>query len=252
MFESSRSYEILAFLASVLVFEVWEQLRPARRVDRLAAIKTDVLSFALALCVNRFCTQAVQSVITYTAPEFAVDTLRWIQGWPSVWKVLLALITVDFVLYWIHRAQHRWMWLWRTHAWHHSTTELYWFSGFRTSFLHSLLYNVPQAALPMLLFQLTPLEAGAAYAIGVLVQFWEHTNVSVDIGPLARILVTPKYHRIHHAAEEPRGQNLAPVFCVWDRLFGTYLDPNTMPEDFPVGLGEPIERAEMPRMILGV
>jgi sterol desaturase/sphingolipid hydroxylase (fatty acid hydroxylase superfamily) len=252
MFESSHSYEVLAFFGSVVVFGVWEELRPARPVDRLAAIKTDVLSFLLALCLNRVCTHAVQSVISTTVPGFALAALHSIQSWPSVWKVLVALITVDFVLYWVHRAQHRWMWLWRTHAWHHSPTELYWFSGFRTSFLHSLIYNVPQATLPMLVFQLTPLEAGTAYAIGVLVQFWEHTNVSVDIGPLARFLVTPKYHRIHHAADEPHGKNLAPIFCVWDRLFGTYVDPDTMPEDFPVGLGAPIERTKMPRMLLGV
>lgn len=252
MFDSSRGYEALAFIASVLVFGVWEHLRPARPVDRLVAIKTDVLSFALALCINRVCTHTVQAVLATTVPTFALDMLRSIQSWPSAWKILIALVLVDFILYWVHRAQHRWMWLWRTHAWHHSTTELYWFSGFRTSFMHSLIYNLPQAALPMLVFQLTALEAGAAYAIGVLVQFWEHTNVSVDIGPLSRILVTPKYHRIHHAADERRGRNLAPIFCVWDRMFGTYVDPCSMPEDFPVGLGAPVERAEMPRMLLGV
>lgn len=252
MFDSSRGYEALAFFASVLVFEAWEQLRPARPVDRLVALKTDVLSFALALCINRVCTHTVQALLAAAVPTFALDVLHSIPSWPSAWKILLALAMVDFILYWVHRAQHRWMWMWRTHAWHHSTTELYWFSGFRTSFLHSLIYNLPQAALPMLVFQLTPLEAGVAYAIGVLVQFWEHTNVSVDIGPLSRILVTPKYHRIHHAASERRGRNLAPIFSVWDRMFGTYVDPDSMPEDFPVGLGVPVDRAALPRMILGV
>jgi sterol desaturase/sphingolipid hydroxylase (fatty acid hydroxylase superfamily) len=167
-------------------------------------------------------------------------------------KIGLALVCADFTIYWIHRAQHKSDTLWRTHAWHHSIEQLYWFSGFRTSFLHSFLYNVPQAAVPMLVFQLSPLDTGVAYSIGLFVQFWEHTNVRVSIGPLRYLVITPKYHRIHHSAVEPLGKNLAPIFSLWDLLFGTFLDPNTMPEDFPVGLGQRVEPRKMPRMVLGV
>ena len=120
--------------------------------------------------------------------------------------------------------QHCFEFLWRTHSFHHSVDELWWFSGFRTSFLHSLLYNVPQAFVPLFLFQLTPLEAGLGFALGVLAQLWEHANVDVDLGPLRHVLVSPKYHRIHHAAIEPQNKNFAPIFALWDKLFGTYVE----------------------------
>jgi sterol desaturase/sphingolipid hydroxylase (fatty acid hydroxylase superfamily) len=252
MFDSPQDYEIAAFFALVAAFDASERLRPARSIDRLAGLRIDVLSFGLAVAMNRLCTRSVQSFVESAAPSFALVGLSAIRALPGWLKILLAIVSVDFILYWIHRAQHRFELLWRTHAWHHSIEQLYWFSGFRTSFLHSFLYNIPQAAVPMLVFQLSPLEIGVAYSIGLFVQFWEHTNVRVSIGVLRYVVITPKYHRIHHSAVEPLGKNLAPIFSFWDLCFGTFLDPNTMPEDFPLGLGRSVEARKMPRMVLGV
>jgi sterol desaturase/sphingolipid hydroxylase (fatty acid hydroxylase superfamily) len=252
MLNAPQDYEIAAFFLLVLAFEAWERLRPARSIDRLASLRTDVLSFLLAVLMNRLCTHSVQSFVEEVAPAFALDGLNAVRALPGWLKILLAIIAVDFMLYWIHRAQHRFEILWRTHAWHHSIEHLYWFSGFRTSFLHSFLYNIPQAAVPMLVFHLDPIQTGIAYSIGLFVQFWEHTNVRVGIGPLRYIVITPKYHRIHHSAVEPLGKNLAPIFSFWDLVFGTFVDPNTMPEEFPLGLGQPVEPRKMPRMVLGV
>ena len=46
--------------------------------------------------------------------------------------------------------------------------------------------------------------------------------------------------------------NLGTTFSLWDRLFGTYVDPAKMPEGYPLGLGEPIEKKKMARMLLGI
>jgi sterol desaturase/sphingolipid hydroxylase (fatty acid hydroxylase superfamily) len=64
--------------------------------------------------------------------------------------------------------------------------------------------------------------------------------------------VTPDYHRIHHSATINRGKNLGTTFRLWDRLFGTYVDPASVPEFFPLGLGETVEVKKVPRMLLGV
>jgi sterol desaturase/sphingolipid hydroxylase (fatty acid hydroxylase superfamily) len=55
--------------------------------------------------------------------------------------------------------------------------------------------------------------------------------VRLDFGPLRHWLVSPHYHRLHHAVglghEGRQGQgslggcNYAVLFPVWDRLFGT-------------------------------
>ena len=248
----TEDYEIAAFFGLVAVFEFCERLRPARPINRWLDLKLDMLSFAFALAVNRISTYSVSHLAAKLSPGSLLGPVHAIQALPSALKILLALFAVDFALYWIHRAQHNVDTLWRTHAWHHSVEQLYWFSGFRTSFLHSFIYNIPQVVIPILFLKLSPAEAGLGYAIGLLIQFWEHTNFKVDVGPLAWLLVTPDYHRIHHSATRHCGKNLGTTFRLWDRWFGTYVDPACVPESFPLGLGEQIERRKIPRMLLGV
>ena len=83
-------------------------------------------------------------------------------------------------------------------------------------------------------------------AFGVLIQFWEHTNVKVNIGPLRYVFITPDYHRVHHSANELSRTNFGGTFSIWDRAFGTYTDPRTVPEDTPLGLGEPLRFPRRP------
>ncbi len=245
-------YEIAALFALIAIFDLCERFWPARQVDRARDLKIDVLSFAFALAVNRVCSYLVHSTIGDITPAALARPVAYLQGLPSAAKIVIALFIVDFLIYWIHRAQHRFDVLWRTHAWHHSIEQMYWFAGFRTSFLHSILYAIPQVVIPVTFFRLSPAEAGIGYSIGILIQFWEHTNLNVNVGPLAWIIITPAYHRIHHSASIHRGKNLGTTFSLWDRMFGTFVDPATVPDSFPLGLGEPVAPRRLPRMFLGV
>ena len=141
-------YEIAAFFGLVVVFEFCERLWPARRVDRWQDLKLDVFSFAFALTVNRVSTHTIRALVGDVTPAPLAAPIRSLQSLPSVWKIVLALFVVDFIIYWIHRAQHRFELLWRTHAWHHSIEQMYWFAGIRTSFLHSFIFNLPQVIIP--------------------------------------------------------------------------------------------------------
>jgi sterol desaturase/sphingolipid hydroxylase (fatty acid hydroxylase superfamily) len=245
-------YEIGAFFGLVMVFDVCERLWPGREVDRVRDLKLDVLSFAFALAVNRICTHLMRAIFGIYHPLFHNRIIQFLQHLPAPAKILAALFVVDFIIYWIHRAQHNHNGLWRTHAWHHSIEQMYWFAGFRTSFLHSFIYNIPQAVIPVTLFRLSPIEAGIGYSIGLLIQFWEHTNLRVKIGPLKYLIITPEYHRLHHSATIHRGQNLGTTFSLWDRMFGTFVDPEKIQEEYPLGLGTRVEPKELPRMLLGV
>ena len=245
-------YQIAAFFGLILAFEVCERIWPARRVDRWQDLKLDVLSFAFALTVNRACTHLIRSSVGDITPPHWAGLVSYLQHMPSLVKIVMALFVVDFIIYWIHRAQHHFDLLWRTHAWHHSIEQMYWFAGFRTSFFHSLIYNIPQVIIPITLFRLSPAEAGIGYSLGLLIQFWEHTNLKVNVGPLAWLIITPHYHRIHHSATVHRGMNLGTTFSLWDRMFGTYVDPDKVPDSFPLGLGEPVRGKEIPRMLVGV
>ncbi len=252
MLDDPGDWEVLSFFLLVAVFEVWERARPARPVNRLADLKLDVLSFALAVLMHRLSREAVDGLIGGASPGVVLGGLEAVRAWPAGVKIAIALVLVDGMIYWIHRAQHRFDLLWLTHRWHHSIEEMYWFAGFRTSFLHSFIYSIPQTIIPMQLFHLTPLEAGLGYSIGLFIQFWEHTNVRADIGWLKHVFITPQYHRVHHSATFRQRMNLGTTFSFWDRMCGTYIDPDTLPDTDRLGLGGVVPAKEVPRMLIGV
>ena len=250
MIPIATGYETVAFLGLAGGFEILERLRPAREVDRWKHLKVDVVSFALAILMNRISQYSITGFLTAHAPAAILGGWSALRGLPSFTRIFLAIMLADFIIYWIHRAQHEFGPLWKTHRWHHSTEQLYWFSGFRVSFLHTFIYNIPQAVIPILVFDLSPVEVGIAYSIALLIQFWEHTNLNVGIGPLQYLFITPAYHRVHHSVGHNR-RNFGTTFSLWDRMFGTYRDPAKVPANTPLGLGEPYGVTKMARMLVG-
>jgi sterol desaturase/sphingolipid hydroxylase (fatty acid hydroxylase superfamily) len=252
MFGTSQNIQILAFFLLAGFFELLERMRPAREYDRWKDLKTNVFSFALAIVLNQTCSYVTDGFFSRYTPAYIIAACHSLRSLPGAVKIGIALVMIDFCLYWIHRSQHEFDSLWKTHRWHHSSEQLYWFSGFRTSFSQSFLYNIPQAGIPMVIFNLNPMQAGIGYSIGLLIQFWEHTNFDVNIGPLKYIFITPAFHRVHHSASDICRKNLGTTFSFWDRMFGTYINPDTVPKDTPLGLGETIEKEKLPRLIIGV
>jgi len=77
-----------------------------------------------------------------------------------------------------------------------------------------------------------------------------HINVVWRSNWLEKIFVTPRYHHIHHSTNaEQHDGNFGVVFSVWDRVFGTSIDPDTTsPKQF--GTGEP--KRDPLRLMIGV
>ena len=58
-----------------------------------------------------------------------------------------------------------------------------------------------------------------------LFQFWIHTEVVKQVGPLEYILNTASHHRVHHGSNEYcLDKNYAGVLIIWDRMFGTFAE----------------------------
>ena len=108
------------------------------------------------------------------------------------------------------------------HVIHHSSEEFNLACALRQSITNNLgigiLFLVPAALLgvpPKMISILGPLH--------LFGQFWYHTRHIGKLGWLEYILVTPSQHRVHHAInKEYIDKNLAAIFCIWDRAFGTF------------------------------
>jgi sterol desaturase/sphingolipid hydroxylase (fatty acid hydroxylase superfamily) len=248
LFTRYQDFEIAALLGLAVVFALLEHLRPARPLDRRRFLRLDLLGLLVAV---------VSVNVSRLSLFFLLDSLGArdrlavpaIQSLPSVVKIAGGIVVLDFCLYWIHRAMHRFDVLWRAHEWHHSIEQLYWFSGLRASFVHIFLYAVPQVVVPFFVLQATPLEAGIGFALGVFVQFYVHSNTDLGLGPLDWLVISPRYHRVHHSLTKNRDMNLGTTLTLWDRIFGTYVDPASVAPGYVLGLGYPKSPA---RMMLGV
>jgi len=70
------------------------------------------------------------------------------------------------------------------------------------------------------------------------------------MGPLQYLVITPAYHRVHHSVQHNR-RNFGTTFTLWDRMFGTYLNPAMVAVAAPLGLAEPYGAKKMARMLAG-
>jgi sterol desaturase/sphingolipid hydroxylase (fatty acid hydroxylase superfamily) len=147
----------------------------------------------------------------------------------DVAAVGFGVLVYDFLAYWHHRAQHRFFW--RIHQLHHSQTELHAANGY-AHFLESatqfLLIAIPLSLIDFNVPQ-TPL---ALIAIRQVLEFYIHSPVGAHFGPLRGVLVDNRFHRIHHSLEPQHfDRNFGIMLSIWDRLFGTAIDPH--PDEWP-------------------
>jgi sterol desaturase/sphingolipid hydroxylase (fatty acid hydroxylase superfamily) len=144
--------------------------------------------------------------------------LRAAQDWPGWLLVPLTIAAMDAANWLAHYADHRFTALWRFHALHHSQEELSVLTSFRAHpLMHTtgfLLASVPVVVL-MPARPIDPILITAYVCVGTL----QHANLRWSFGPLGRVLVSPAYHRLHHATDI-QDVNLGVVLTVWDVLSG--------------------------------
>ena len=244
---TTELYQAITLMFIVAFVDYLERRRPGFAISRGRELGINSLALAVVIIWGELAKNLVLSGF-HAARLEAVLPLETMRILPSLVKIVLAVILGDFSLYWVHRAMHR-RYLWKTHAFHHSIPEIWWLAGSRTSMTHLLLFALPQIFIGYYLLGLSPFEAGIAFSFGVVVNIWIHINVWVDLGPVEWLIITPNYHRIHHGARGFTDKNLAFVFTIWDRMFGTYVNPRTTGKDFPV-LAVPT-RNRLFRMIIG-
>jgi exosortase len=149
-------------------------------------------------------------------------------GLPFAVELLLTFLVLDLWRYWEHRFFHRIPWLWRVHLVHHSDTQI----DVTTSERHHPLEFILGTVVMMGLIAALGLPAGAVgiYLLAAtVVALYSHANLRLDPSLdrlLRRLVVTPSQHAVHHSDLQPEtDSNYGSVLTVWDRFFGTYVDP---------------------------
>jgi sterol desaturase/sphingolipid hydroxylase (fatty acid hydroxylase superfamily) len=205
-----------AFVGLVLVAVACERVWPAERRPLFARGHVqDALYFVVhVLAVVPFMTLLSVGAAVVLGGHAAWLEAPWTAHWPRAAVVVVTLVAMDLCNWLGHVADHRFGALWRFHALHHSQEELSVLTSFRA---HPLMHTTGfvLATVPVLALTgahpLAPVLVTVYVCLGTL----PHTNVRWSFGPVGRVLVSPAYHRLHHATER-QDLNLGVVLTVWD------------------------------------
>ena len=157
--------------------------------------------------------------------------VHWPRGSWVPWALAFALGDLGYWVY--HRAGHRVAALWAIHGVHHQAEEFNVSVAIRHPWLSDTYAALFYAPLPLL--GVTSTQFFFAIAMISFYAFTAHTRVFLRTG--LWLFVSPRTHVLHHARNRPyRGMNLGAMFTLWDRLFGTHVEPDP---SVPIELGMP-------------
>lgn len=217
--------------------EAWIPVQPqlapgARRIDFLYTCihRLGIFTLAVFFVLNPLADALAEQLRLHGISPFNLERL-----WPGVTDLPLIsffvyLLVLDFFDYWYHRASHHFNWWWGLHSLHHSQRDLNLWSDNRNHLLDDFLRDA-WMALVALAIGVEPGQYVLLVAASRMVQSLQHANVRLHFGALGeRLLVSPRYHRQHHAIHASQaasadatfhGQNFAVLLPLWDIVFGT-------------------------------
>ena len=162
---------------------------------------------------------------------------RIIESWnnPILYWIAL-LLAEDFLYYWLHRFDHKIRFFWAAHVTHHSSLNMNFTVGFRSSVFQPLYRFIYFLPLPFLGF--TPLDIVFIYAATQIWGIFVHTKLIKSLGWLEYFLVTPSHHRVHHASNDKYiDKNMGMFLIIWDKMFGTFQKELSDKEYEPIRYG---------------
>lgn len=209
----------IVFPGIVLSLIILEVLWSHRRRLGLYNLKESLCNVAIAAVNN------LQKPLTLAWTYLVLSLFEPLQIFrlPDTGLVFLATFVVaDFAYYWYHRLSHEVPVLWTMHHTHHSSPWMNFTTAARLNWIAK--FVSPLFYAPLILLGFNPTFLAAAITLGLLYQFFLHTEAVGKLGWFeGKFLNTPSAHRVHHGSNAQYiDKNYAGVFVIWDRLFGSY------------------------------
>jgi sterol desaturase/sphingolipid hydroxylase (fatty acid hydroxylase superfamily) len=134
--------------------------------------------------------------------------------------VFACVMVGELINYWFHRLGHGPLWC--VHFAHHVEERFSVFLGAQAHAGEVVLRGlVVGVSLALLGFSSAAVEIYLTFF--VLGASYQHSAHDYSLGPLDMFIVSPAYHRVHHAKEK-RG-NYGATIVTWDLVFGTFVRP---------------------------
>ncbi len=219
-----------AFFGALGVMLACESLWPKRRWET-----SRVKRLGAHLGVSLFNTLLTRFLVV-------LPLLLWLQfveekGWGlarffglgGVAEAAATFVVFDAFDYGWHRLNHRWPLLWRFHRAHHMDTHVDVTTALRFHTGELIFSGI--AKFFWILFW-GPSAAAFIIAEAAVTAFSEFHHSNIDFPDriqkvLREFIMTPRVHTSHHTVTiRTRDANYATIFSVWDRLFGSFREPD--------------------------
>ncbi len=200
--------------------QLWEMLSTTLEFSPGADLLSRLFSFGL---------------LSWTLTKFTFQGVA--ADLPALLRVAIAVIAYDFLVYWKHRLFHVSDTFWILHEFHHSSTRVSLLTGYRNH-PFEMVFSVWLIAFPIFVLvgqRTTELMAFPMYI--VMVNLFVHSRIDWTLGWLGKyLLVTPRHHHLHHSKDRAQFSNYGFGITLWDRIFGTYMEPSQSIELLDAGL----------------
>jgi len=225
-------------LILLLTLESWLPAASNRRRRRRHAARNLILGFLNALALALVASPLIANVGRW-AEENRFGLLNLL-SLPPPTATVTAILLFDGWLYLLHRANHKFSFLWRFHRGHHSDPEMDATTALRFHTGEVLISSALRlAVIPLLGIALWQLLLYESLMMPVIM--FHHSNVKFPEKAdrwLRALIASPAIHRVHHSrARIETDSNYSIIFSFWDRIGGTLrLRKDGRPVDF--GLDE--------------
>lgn len=209
-------------LMLVLTIESWLPAAHGRNYRLRHAARNLTLGLVNTFAVALLAAPLIAHVAGWT--EWSRFGLLNLLSLPPAIGVVMAILLFDGWLYLLHRANHKFGFLWRFHRVHHSDPEMDATTAIRFHtgevLISAALRLVMIPLLGITLWELLFYESLMAPVI-----LLHHSNVKfpekVDRW-IRALIVTPAIHRVHHSRMRfETDSNYSIIFSFWDRIAGT-------------------------------
>ncbi len=242
----------LLYTGSFAAGSVWEILSPNRPMNLRSTVPQELKATGLVVLYD-FILLFVFAMLMPMIFEGGLGdalTAMGVYDLPMWSRMVLTVVCFDITFYWAHRFMHSRKG-WAIHRWHHASSDYFSLIAMRVTLPHMFLSRFTFSW--YLVFDVS-IEFLMVFAIySTLHNFWQHLNVSKPwMRHLEWFLSTPRTHSIHHLkGVRFANKNFCALSTVWDRIFGTYMDPDTVEniEREPYGIND---KTDPVRVALGV
>jgi len=152
----------------------------------------------------------------------------------GLWGVPVGVMATTFVSYWVHRAEHRFDWLWlATHQLHHSPVRVDVLGAFYAHPLEVVLKVCVGLLIGTFVLGLAPVAAAAVGLVTASQSLFQHLNIRTPRW-LGFLVQRPESHCLHHE-RDVHSRNFSDL-PLWDMVFGTFHNPRAV--DVKVGFSQ--------------